>query len=381
MAGFGVSPYGFSMAAVDEARTRNALGRLQIEQAQQEMGSQNALKQIIATLPEDQRPYAMMDPKGFASAQMKRLNPDPITLSEGQRFIDPKTGAVIADGGRKAPEGMQYVDGRLQPIPGYVEMRSRIAAAGREAPVSWGTWTDPTTGRTYQRSSRGQLAEMPGAGGEPMVEVYDPNSPTGTSYAPRSQAAGKPGAPPSSTRIESDGKGGFAMIQGRGAGSTFGVEQGRAGGFALRMTEAEKRIDAVVSKGYEPGSGVDKLLGKTPGGNYALSQNAQMYRQAQEDWVRAKLRLESGAAIPPDEMEAEIQTYFPQPGDKPGVIEQKRQARATAFQGVVGQSGPAYGVIAGQPGAPAGGGPATPNPAPVAPAAPPAPPPGFQIVR
>jgi hypothetical protein len=59
----------------------------------------------------------------------------------------------------------------------------------------------------------------------------------------------------------------------------------------------------------------------------------QEYRQAQEDWVRAPSCQGVRASIPPDEMEHEIETYFPQPGEtNVGIIEAKRQSRAQAVE-------------------------------------------------
>jgi hypothetical protein len=46
--------------------------------------------------------------------------------------------------------------------------------------------------------------------------------------------------------------------------------------------------------------------------------------------VRAKLRKESGAVIGPEEMAAEIQTYFPMPGEGQETIAQKAEARRRA---------------------------------------------------
>ena len=46
--------------------------------------------------------------------------------------------------------------------------------------------------------------------------------------------------------------------------------------------------------------------------------------------MRAKLRKESGAVIGDDEMEREIRTYFPQPGDKPEVLKAKAGSRSIA---------------------------------------------------
>jgi hypothetical protein len=62
-------------------------------------------------------------------------------------------------------------------------------------------------------------------------------------------------------------------------------------------------------------------------GNVVESPLRQQYRQAQENWVRANLRKESGAAIGVEEMQAEIATYFPQIGDSDQQIKQKAEAR------------------------------------------------------
>ena len=62
-------------------------------------------------------------------------------------------------------------------------------------------------------------------------------------------------------------------------------------------------------------------------GNVVESPLRQQYRQAQENWVRANLRKESGAAIGAEEMQAEIATYFPQIGDDDRQIKQKSESR------------------------------------------------------
>lgn len=79
--------------------------------------------------------------------------------------------------------------------------------------------------------------------------------------------------------------------------------------------------------------------------NAMTSPNAQSLAQAQRDFVNAVLRLESGATISPSEFQNATQQYFPQPGDSPQVIEQKRQNREMAIQGLgklSGESGGNY---------------------------------------
>lgn len=56
----------------------------------------------------------------------------------------------------------------------------------------------------------------------------------------------------------------------------------------------------------------------------------EQYEQAQENWVTANLRKESGAVIGPEEMQKEIRKWFPVIGNSPEVIEQKRKSRMVA---------------------------------------------------
>lgn len=76
--------------------------------------------------------------------------------------------------------------------------------------------------------------------------------------------------------------------------------------------------------------------------NYLQSSNQQVYRQAQRAFTEARLRKESGAAIPQQEYDNDARTYFAQPGDKPAVVERKRKARAAVLEGLKFASGKAY---------------------------------------
>lgn len=106
-----------------------------------------------------------------------------------------------------------------------------------------------------------------------------------------------------------------------------------AAGYLMRMTEASKLIDqfegsGAATYGTQTAAAVPFVGGAIR--RAVMTPEQQQYRQAQEDWVRAKLRKESGASIATDEMDREIETYFPMPGEGKEVIAQKRKARATA---------------------------------------------------
>ena len=119
-------------------------------------------------------------------------------------------------------------------------------------------------------------------------------------------------------------------------------------GYLGRMQASEATIGKI--KGGEPNEATS-MLGAIPGvGQYARRQvesdPQSLYRQAADDWIRAKLRKESGAAIPDKEMAEEYRTYFPQPGDSKAVVAQKAQSRKQAEEQLKLSAGRAKPVIA-----------------------------------
>jgi hypothetical protein len=132
----------------------------------------------------------------------------------------------------------------------------------------------------------------------------------------------------------------------------------KAAGFAQRMELSDQLIKDIESKVYtQQAAGKDvgtmyptartQALGNVPlvGGyleNIGSSTQQQLYKQAQENWVRANLRKESGAVIGTDEMKDEIRTYFPQPGDRPEKIAQKQLARQVTQNAMKTAAGASY---------------------------------------
>lgn len=132
--------------------------------------------------------------------------------------------------------------------------------------------------------------------------------------------------------------------------------------YATRMRKAADTISALK---YVPSTAdmvkFNYMLGG-PGitqsmANKSLSPEAQKYLQAVQDFNRAKLRKESGAAIGKEEVFGDLSTFFPVPGDDTTTLEQKRQARETAIEGMIGAAGPAYKAPPKDSGAPKSGGP------------------------
>jgi hypothetical protein len=88
-------------------------------------------------------------------------------------------------------------------------------------------------------------------------------------------------------------------------------------------------------------------------------EDNQLYVQAQRQFTEARLRKDSGAAIPEHEFANDRKTYFAQPGDSPDVIERKKMARENLLRSLRMESGRAFneyfGAEAGDGGGGAGG--------------------------
>lgn len=133
-------------------------------------------------------------------------------------------------------------------------------------------------------------------------------------------------------------------VKGQGAKPTEG--QSAAVGFAQRMDSSEDILVRLESQGVYPGY-ASNLAGAVPllGGQlqrWAQSPQEQQYFQAAQDWISAKLRKESGAAIGVEEMEKDYRTFFPMPGDSAEVIAQKQAARKIVSEGMRTAGGEFY---------------------------------------
>ena len=76
--------------------------------------------------------------------------------------------------------------------------------------------------------------------------------------------------------------------------------------------------------------------------NFLQSQEGQLLNQAQREFTEARLRKDSGAAIPPEEYENDKKTYFPQVGDTKATLQQKAQSRQVALDAMQREAGKAY---------------------------------------
>jgi hypothetical protein len=149
---------------------------------------------------------------------------------------------------------------------------------------------------------------------EPLVAIKDPT--TGQPVlVPRSQARGKA---PASTRDQ-------ALTEG----------QSNAAGFADRMKVNETAIQGYESGAASRGNQIADFIRPRD----FQSKERQSYDAAKKNWIAAQLRKESGAAISQGEYDEADRQYFPQPGDLPSTIKQKRELRRVAAESMRRSSG------------------------------------------
>jgi hypothetical protein len=244
----------------------------------------------------------------------------------------------------------RYMEAQMQRMANPTE-QDRFGA------VDPSKFTQPSIKRFEETGNYGDLELHPTATGAQMPQTMD--GPDGSKIVwdgkrfqvvqpPRPMAGPKP---PAGYTFNPDGS--LRPITGGPADSTQAADnkpptegERTAGNFYGRMKEAEALL-----VGYTPTT-TDYMAaraamnsGPVIGGvaNSMLSPSAQKFYQAASDWVRAKLRKESGAVISPEEMEQEIKTYFPMPGDSNEVIAQKAKAREQATFGMRNMGGRASG--------------------------------------
>lgn len=170
---------------------------------------------------------------------------------------------------------------------------------------------------------------------------------TGASASPfGGQPSGLPPDPPMATTTGNKPSSGTSAVGAviPGTSRPANIDQANAAGFYDRMAKAEEIVSGLEAGGYDASNLRDSMTAGGAVSGFLTSDKGQLYRQAQENWVRANLRKESGAAIPPDEMEREIKNYFPQPNNRADVIKQKAEFRKIATESMKRSAGPGLGA-------------------------------------
>ncbi len=118
-------------------------------------------------------------------------------------------------------------------------------------------------------------------------------------------------------------------------------DQARAATYADRMSASHSVMSSLDNSATSWAEKNKQKAGDWVGYSFN-SPDYQRVKQAQEDFVNATLRLESGAVISPDEFKKAATQYFPQPGESAAVIEQKKANREREIAGFVREAGRGY---------------------------------------
>jgi hypothetical protein len=108
--------------------------------------------------------------------------------------------------------------------------------------------------------------------------------------------------------------------------------------YLVRMQDALKNMEAVDEAMAKQGLG-GQIQSNLP--NLMQSADQQLYNQSLNMFTEARLRKDSGAAVPPSEYAMDRKTYGIQPGDSPAVIAQKRKSRYQTAKALAIEAGPA----------------------------------------
>jgi hypothetical protein len=356
---YGIDAYEQQRADDRVARLQDRRIRMEEEAAQREQTAaqqqQAAMDAAIAALPLDQQAAARVNPDAFLKPQ-ETFKPDLQTINRGGSeetgyFDENGDWVLIATAPRWQPQqALQATETErllkaagIDPASpeGQAIIRSKLS--GNEGP------------KTLEERDQQTLLS-----GDPASSEYE-MAYTRTFLTPRfvqgTNEKGEPTMLPIMPEIPPSIRPPKSMANGAGGGKAVGPRAGEAivtgnpkppaehqanaAGYATRMLAAEPLIQQFESVST---SALEKAKASVPLiGNYLASSEYQQFQQAAADWVRAKLRKESGAVIGEEEMQREIETYFPQPGDSEATIAQKRAARDTATKTMIESAGPAYG--------------------------------------
>ena len=106
-------------------------------------------------------------------------------------------------------------------------------------------------------------------------------------------------------------------------------EEKKSAGYLIRMQDAQIEIEALFARApqFDPSSKVEISRGVL---NWSRTPEMKDYKILATDWIRAKLRKESGAVIGEIEMADEYALYFPVFGDEPPQVKLKSGRRKIA---------------------------------------------------
>lgn len=130
-------------------------------------------------------------------------------------------------------------------------------------------------------------------------------------------------------------------------GKAQSATQSSAQSYGNRMAEANVTLDQLAGQFTGARTAVGNILGGLVP-NFMKGGDRQAVEQAQNNFVTAVLRRESGASISPTEFETAAKIYFPQPGDTQKTIEAKAATRNTVINNFYREANVPRPVMSGQ---------------------------------
>lgn len=219
----------------------------------------------------------------------------------GNRLVNPTNGSVVYEPPTPpAPTPESRLSGE--------DLLAYLAAQGNEG---------------AKRALAVKRAQRPQEDDQPLVPIVGPDGKT--RYGTRAEARGQ-------------------LVPSSQQKPATGLEK-RALNFFNRAQQADVDLEGMEDDIQQMGLFSQGWMALAP--NFAQSQLGQSYTQAQRAFTEARLRKDSGAAIPPQEFENDRKTYFAQPGDSQETLEQKRRARAAILASLGFESGQALGEFLG----------------------------------
>jgi hypothetical protein len=132
-------------------------------------------------------------------------------------------------------------------------------------------------------------------------------------------------------------------------GKSLSEAQGNAFAYSERMRANNRVIDQMEVQGLVPANDILNTLlvrwGRDNDAdfwNVVVDPEYQQFKSAADNFIRATLRKESGAAISQDEYKGAFRDYIPRMGDSPGLVKQKRRLRIGVANVMRRQSGMAW---------------------------------------
>jgi hypothetical protein len=305
-----------AQAPIDPTLLRRQLMLQLLSQQPQAQGIGGAVGQGLQTLAQGLAGRWMMQDAQAAHDQHQSQRQEALARVLGGAGVSPEMAADMQALGAE-DELVGALAGRMFPkSQGLMKVGSRVFDPNTrewvtEAPEEGLTPYQQEQVRLRERQlslaeRRANKPARPGA--DPLVEVYDPESPTGTRFVPRSQAAGRPGKPASGLQIETRPDGTTSISQGRTPTGAKGQTPEAAAKTQL-VDQGAGNVVKVRQQLFEPDGSLNRTLLAKMAVN--LPGEGREARMMITQAIRAKLRIETGAVISDEEIEAEYGQFFP----------------------------------------------------------------------